>query len=98
MHPLQITILLQGGARSSVGAAESNQGNDGMPTHRLTRRSALRWLGAGGGLALLAACSSPAPASPTAAPKPASTAAPQAASNAASVAPAATTAPANAAS
>jgi hypothetical protein len=36
-----------------------------MRTHRLTRRSALRWLGAGGGLALLAACGDPTPAAPT---------------------------------
>src|SRR5579859_6780665 len=69
-----------------------------MPTHRLTRRSALQWLGAGGGLALLAACGSPAPASPTAVTQPASNAAPQPTSSATAAAPIATTAPTTAAS
>jgi peptide/nickel transport system substrate-binding protein len=37
-----------------------------MSTHTLTRRAALRWLATGSGLAVLAACGSPAPAAPSA--------------------------------
>jgi ABC-type transport system substrate-binding protein len=60
-----------------------------MPTLRLTRRGALRWLGAGGGLALLAACGAPSPATPTAG-QPASAAAPQSGAGGTPAAPLAT--------